>query len=159
MNLQQFRQPQWSDELHLSEGYAAAAEADVAPIRDDVFVATVRYPIVGRHLPYVVGKTEAQAKAALLRYWRGADRRRRRLDATYAEMHCIVMGFDPVDFPEKFSGLPFEVRSWEDLRRIYGASLYPVAFGEVFVSGHIQGTDDLVLDSIAYLGEEDEEWR
>jgi hypothetical protein len=40
------------------------------------------------------------------------------------------MQLEPADFPEVFPGLPFPVRSWEDLRLVYGAYIYPVAFGE-----------------------------
>jgi hypothetical protein len=148
---------EWHDDLHLSEGRAAAAEADTEPIHDDVYIGTTRYPFVGQHPPRVIGRSEAQAKAALLKHWRWANQRGQRLAATDAKAHSILMGFDPADFPEKFEGLTFKVRCWEDLRRIYRATVYPVAFGEVWVDGRKQGTGDLVFDSIEYL-KDDERW-
>lgn len=143
------------DDFYSEEGYAAAADASIAPLAEDVWVATVRYPILGRTPELVVGKSEAQAKASLLKYWRWTNRRCRGQRELAARAHAILIGFDPADFSENYEGLPFKVKCWDDLRRVCGASVYPLAFGEVCVHSRVQNTGDLVSDTIKYLEVED----
>ena len=142
---------EWLSDVYLDEAQAAASERSLLPSPEDVWVGTSRRPILGRRPQIVITRTEAQAKAALLKHWRNANKRCKLTKALEAKAHCILMGLEPTDFPEVFSGLTFPVRDWEDLRVVYGAYVYPVAFGEVFVAANASLMGDIVSDAIAYL--------
>jgi hypothetical protein len=143
--------PEWVRDVYLKEGQAAATVESFAPTTEDVWIATTRRPIEGQRPQLLIARTEVQAKAALLKHWRRANRSRKLVQSSDAKAHCILMQLEPADFPEVFPGLSFPVRCWEDLRLVYGAYVYPVAFGEVCTVSSTSSSGDVISDAIAHL--------